>query len=80
MSLDASSQELWGAPLVGFPETGEVALDKPPGRVRGAFLGDRRETCSKRPSAVLNGFFNGELGIGHTNVGFARVRKKITTH
>ena len=60
--------------LPGFRErTGVVALDEPPGRVRGIILGDCWETGSKRSSdCALNDFFNGELGTGCKNVGLAR--------
>ena len=52
--------------LPGFRvRTGEVALDGPPGRVRGPFLGDCWGTGSKRPfDCALNDFFKGELGMG----------------
>ena len=52
--------------LPGLREsTGEAALDEPPGRVRGAFLGDCWGVDSKKPlDCALNDFFKGELGTG----------------
>ena len=52
--------------LVGFRErTGEVALDEPPGKVRGDFLGDCWGVDSNNPfDSALNDFFKGELGTG----------------
>lgn len=60
--------------LAGFRErTGEAALDEPPGRVCGAFLGDCWGTGSKRIlDCALKDFFKGELGTGYENVGLAR--------
>ena len=63
--------------------TGESALDEPPGRVRGAFLGDfwETETGSKRTlDCALNDFFNGELGTGCANVGLAWTQKEMVTY
>jgi len=52
--------------LVGFRErTGEFALDEPPGKVRGDFLGDCWGVDSNNLfDSALNDFFRGELGTG----------------
>ena len=68
--------------LAGIRErTGVAALDEPPGRVRGTFLGDCWEVDSERPfDCALNDFFKGELEMGYENVGLVRIQKETITY